>query len=39
MASMLVIGIHTQPKNAANETGALADVYDYAAKVFKIKVS
>ncbi|GIY09166.1 deoxyribonuclease-1 [Caerostris darwini] len=35
--SMLFIGIHTQPKNAANETGALAKVYDYAVKTFKVK--
>ncbi|KAG8188435.1 hypothetical protein JTE90_008002 [Oedothorax gibbosus] len=37
MESMIVIGVHTQPKYAANETGALANVYDYAAKAFKTK--
>lgn len=35
---MVIIGVHTQPKYAANETGALANVYDYAAKTFKTKV-
>ncbi|GBN19792.1 Deoxyribonuclease-1 [Araneus ventricosus] len=35
--SMIFIGIHTQPKNAANETSAMAKVYDYAVKTFKVK--
>ncbi|KAF8767271.1 deoxyribonuclease-1-like [Argiope bruennichi] len=35
--SMIVIGVHTQPKNAANETSAMAKVYDYAVKTFKVK--
>uniref|UniRef100_A0A2L2Y5A6 Deoxyribonuclease-1 n=1 Tax=Parasteatoda tepidariorum TaxID=114398 RepID=A0A2L2Y5A6_PARTP len=37
ISSMIAIGIHTQPKNAANETSSLAQVYDYAAKKFKEK--
>lgn len=35
---MITIGIHTQPKYAANETSALASVYDFAVKKFKVKV-
>ncbi|CAL1279619.1 unnamed protein product [Larinioides sclopetarius] len=35
--SMIFIGIHTQPKNAANETSAMAKVYDYAVETFKVK--
>ena len=38
MGSMLAIGIHTQPKNAANETSSLANVYDFAVKKFRVKV-
>lgn len=37
MQSMIAIGIHTQPKNAGNETSSLATVYDYAVKTFKVK--
>ncbi|GFT77550.1 deoxyribonuclease-1 [Nephila pilipes] len=35
--SMVFIGIHTQPKYAANETSALANVYDYVVKTFKVE--
>ncbi|XP_035230242.1 deoxyribonuclease-1-like 2, partial [Stegodyphus dumicola] len=37
LESMVVIGIHTQPKNATNETSALAKVYDYAVKTFQVQ--
>ncbi|XP_054710167.1 deoxyribonuclease-1-like [Uloborus diversus] len=35
--SMLAIGVHTQPKNAANETSSMATVYDYAKEEFKVE--